>query len=943
MNVNRRKFIQLGSVTLAGLPFAKVANANWYDQALTATDPLFEAFSHPTGLAKPFVRWWWNCNRVEKKEIVRELDLLKAIGIGGVEINPIAFPDGAEAGDAKAINWLSNEWIEILHFALDSARERGIICDLIVGSGWPFGGEYLPKEEQTQMMALGTKNLKGPQKFEFSRAELEKEVDPKVASSNPKKLRELAVLRLVPSHLDEFTPGIDLNQQLKADRIVIDVPAGDHVLYYLIKLTGFENVIHGAPGASGPVLNHYHQAAVEKYLNRMSDAINKGLGGMKGKIRALFSDSFELEGANWCDDMAEQFKKRNGYDLAPYLPFLLFKIVGHAFLADEIYGATLSPKVQEHIANVRYDFETTRLQLFNERFYQPYLAWCKSNGVKSRVQAYGMELHPVEAAMAVDLPEGESWIKPDVGESFPDYDYLPGRAYRPVNKLVTSGAHLAGKKLIGCEEATNTQMVFNEDLQRLKIVGDQSNIAGTTQSIFHGFNYSPKEAAFPGWVRYGTFINERNPLWPYFGKWFGYKARISALLQRAEMFADIAILLPFADIWKNYGTDWYPRPQKARPAYAYALWEAIHQNGNGCDYVSEKVIQQATVADSKLNFGPRKFKYLILAETESLLPDTVKMITKFAAAGGKVICIGKWPDKSAGLKNYDKATQEIKSLISEISQRYPKNLVLYPAPQTSEKMVDWYRGLQEKMAIVPMVKLDTPNADCFQSHYRTPTHDIFLFANFNAVNAHSLQAKFNIKGKSAWLWNAETGERTPFAAVNESYPLVLGPAKSMIIVFEKAKHSQKTILKPYKALETLTSAFALTLNHLDGSHKKIDLPKLVDFKADKELDTFAGQVIYDTTIEVNNPALFKQLNLGTVYGVTELTINGKKMGTRWYGEHIYDLQSSLKAGKNTISIKLTTTMGNYMKSLTKNATAVKWMKNRPLYSQGIIGPITLGS
>ena len=41
---------------------------------------------------QPFVRWWWNGDKVEKDEITRELRLLKEAGIGSVEINPIKFP-----------------------------------------------------------------------------------------------------------------------------------------------------------------------------------------------------------------------------------------------------------------------------------------------------------------------------------------------------------------------------------------------------------------------------------------------------------------------------------------------------------------------------------------------------------------------------------------------------------------------------------------------------------------------------------------------------------------------------------------------------------------------------------------------------------------------------------------------------------------------------------
>ena len=41
---------------------------------------------------KPFVRWWWNGDKVDTIELKRELRLLRDAGIGGVEINPIEFP-----------------------------------------------------------------------------------------------------------------------------------------------------------------------------------------------------------------------------------------------------------------------------------------------------------------------------------------------------------------------------------------------------------------------------------------------------------------------------------------------------------------------------------------------------------------------------------------------------------------------------------------------------------------------------------------------------------------------------------------------------------------------------------------------------------------------------------------------------------------------------------
>lgn len=76
----------------------------------------------------------------------------------------------------------------------------------------------------------------------------------------------------------------------------------------------------------------------------------------------------------------------------------------------------------------------------------------------------------------------------------------------------------------------------------------ESILSGVTQSVLHGFNYSPLAIPFPGWVRCGTYFSERNSWWPYFKLWVDYKACLSALFQHAEMQADIAILPPRADL-----------------------------------------------------------------------------------------------------------------------------------------------------------------------------------------------------------------------------------------------------------------------------------------------------------------------------------------------------------------------------------------------------------
>src|ERR1017187_8446151 len=47
---------------------------------------LRDNFANPPAIARPMVRWWWFGAAVEKPEILRELQQIKANGIGGAEL-----------------------------------------------------------------------------------------------------------------------------------------------------------------------------------------------------------------------------------------------------------------------------------------------------------------------------------------------------------------------------------------------------------------------------------------------------------------------------------------------------------------------------------------------------------------------------------------------------------------------------------------------------------------------------------------------------------------------------------------------------------------------------------------------------------------------------------------------------------------------------------------
>ena len=948
--MQRREFLRLasftsGAVTLAGASMLHAGSRIAETSPAMPDESLFQMFTDPSMHYRPMVRWWWNGDRVVASELLRELDVLKAAGVGGVEINPIKFPNDAPAMDTRPLKWLSSEWIDVLQVVLKGARDRGMTCDMIVGSGWPFGGEFLTREEQSQMVALGTRDVTGPARLEVTRAELIADVSPELVSPQAGALKELFSLMLAPYELNDLGQVMNLGDQSE-ERIVLEIPEGKHVLYYLVKLTGYMAVINGAPGANGPVLNHLDKGAVEHYLNHLSDTLTAKIGDLHPYVRAFFTDSIELEGANWYSGMAAMFQERYGYELLPWLPFILFKVGEMGNAISGRYGAHFAPAFQEKVAAVRYDFQTLRQVVFNEHFVATFTAWCSRLGVKSRMQAYGSECNVMTASPMLDIPECETWIRSERIVPFEAADYRVGRDYTMINKFVSSAAHLSGKQLVSCEEMTNTDDPFGVSLNKIKAAGDQSILSGVTASVLHGFNYSPPEIPFPGWVRYGTYFSEHNTWWPYFHLWTDYKARIYSVLQQSVMHADIAILAPTADLASRFGFQRDPFPQVVYPRYLYELWEAVHQNGSGCDYITEDVISRSEIKRGKLNYEQRSYKAILLPEVERLAPKTAKALKRFVAGGGTVLFLNQVPIKSAGMAEEHEA-DTVAALVKEMQAKYPQRAVLIEVNEAS--LLTWYRDIQRRFNLSPEVLLSEPRDFLSQVHYRQAAREIFFFSNYSGDQTHTFEAKFSIgSGYNAWRWDPQTGERHPLPWTHGAgtLALTLGPVESMLIVLEHggAGDSAQARLPLTTAspgtTRVLQSDWHVELEPVSGKPRSLMVSDLSGDTLNTALDGFAGIITYSTKVQMD-AAHECFLELGVLHSVSELWVNGLSLGVRWFGNQTYDISHAVTKGPNDLKIRLTTTLGNYVKTLKDNRTAMDWSGDTPIYPSGLIHDVLL--
>ena len=979
-----KRLLQIILLLLVGLTFCQCGSK----RATLSTEHMYQAFQQPASEYRPFVRWWWNGDKVEADELVRELRLLKEAGIGGVEINPIAFPTYCDSIGKPSLQWLSPEWINMLKVCFDEAKQLDMTCDLLVGSGWPFGAEFLKEDERAQIVVNYSEPVTGPTTLTIIRDSICNRAMPKVSSPYKGNTKELMTLKLYPnpaSSVDDcitiwsalrLAQGPSLNDSI----ITIEVPEGEYTLAALVKINGFLEVINGAPGAAGPVLDHFNTEAVNRYLYNMSDKIEVQIGPMKGNIRALFTDSMELEGANWTNGMAEEFQKRYGYDITKWLPFILFKIgsMGSALNYDPVVPVTDS--FQKEIQRARYDFEDFKAQLMQERFTHTYLAWCHQLGVKARAQAYGRGFYPLENAMGYDIPEGESWttnwLRHKPGEEMSETDYRRGRAYTMVNKFVSSAANLAGNRTVSCEEMTNTYTVFNMTLEQLKIGGDQSAMSGMTHSVFHGFNYSPNlEAPFPGWLRYGAFYSERNNWWPYFLLYNEYKARLSYALQHGTYYADIAILNPENDMWSTIGMQNEPFPNTTRAPYKTMIWEAINKCGGGVDYLSENIINQSDIKKGNLCFNERKYNTLMLIDVESLHPETAEQLLRFVETGGKILCIDTIPYQSLGMPQHHQENDSlVKATMQKIMQHKGQFVFVEPP---KEGFIAWYDSLMQAEQLPHYINIERPNPYVMQNRYTTDDgSEMILLSNSHRYKAHQTKITFSkalMYKRQAQVWDLQTGKRYSLPLDGDgSYTFDLGPVESMLIVFEKESSFHRFMslrgTKQSRAKADTLDCFVVpprndkycdlsdnwdvnlchSLLH-DTTTAHFDT--LFDLKDSEEYQNFCGTIVYRKTFDYHSTdgarTVSTILDLGLVEGVSEVFVNGQSVGVQYFGHRLYDLTNALHEGQNDLEVHVTTIMGNYLKTISREDNPTTWIyvnhprRDQPLQPMGLLGPVKI--
>ncbi|NOR75628.1 MAG: hypothetical protein GQ525_10760 [Draconibacterium sp.] len=562
--------------------------------------------------SKPWTRWWWMGNAVDKENIKRELQEFSDLGIGGVEITPIYGVKGAEE---RFIEYLSPKFSDILKFTIEEANKLGLGVDLPPGSGWRCGGPFVPEEK-------GLWNLR-IQKFEVKAGDTWK---------MPEEIDNSAVVSFVSG--DGKAEVVNKNSVHNIEK------AG--IIYVALRVKSGNKVKRPSDGGEGWAIDTFNEEITDWYL----DEFWKKLGINEGMLRCFFHDSFEYTG-DFTTYFSEEFEKRRGYKIAEYL---------HVLAGD--------CEDENTIARVKSDYRETLADLVLESFIQPMTKWANDLGSLNRNQAHGSPGNILDLYAACDIPETEIFRT-----------VAPGSVDVFVNKFASSAAHITGQKLVSSESYTWLEEHWTVTPSDLVRATNRFFLAGINHMFFHGTCYSPEDAQWPGWLFYAsTQMNNRNPLWREMPTLFKYIERSQSVLQNATQQNDLLIYWPYYDVAAGEGrifnhigvnkdAGWF----KGHPISN--LSENLMKRGYTFDYISDMQLIDCEIMNGKIvTSGNAKYKAVVIPKTNYIPVETLSKLENFIAEGGKVYFEEYLPKSVPGMFKLDEREKLLAHIKVKISK-----------------------------------------------------------------------------------------------------------------------------------------------------------------------------------------------------------------------------------------------------------------------------------
>ncbi|MGH9397838.1 MAG: glycosyl hydrolase [Terriglobia bacterium] len=990
MVYSRRQFLTQSSVITMAL--ASVANGDTYlsegqesisQEGLAASQliALKNTFLNPDFSARPMTRWWWFGGAVTREEITRELILMRDAGLRGVELQPV-YPvkvDNPHRG-IRNIRYFSPEWFEMLRYTVAETRRLGMQLDFTLGSGWPYGGPFIPVELAARKLQYIAQDVVGPRDFSW-----------RFGTEFPDGARILAVVAApVLASLQ-----IDLSRaQFLHENQIADwkAPPGVWKVMTFVDSPTLQQVKRPTIGMEGYVLDHFNQEALDLFLdavgNRTCDELKNAASP---PFHSVFCDSLEVEGADWTTNLLKEFRVRRGYDFTPHLPALW-----------QDTGA--------ETPHVRYDYHLTLSELTLNNFFRPLVEWSAKHGMTARIQAHGAMGDVMQGYGIADIPEGEHY---DGGGDRYTVDI-------PHRRLASSAGHIYQKKLISAETYTVLHApLFTVTLEMMKAATDAQFLDGLNQIVNQGYPYSPPQAGQPGWTFYApTCINHNCIWWRHYPHLARYIQRMSALLQQGVAVNPIAIYLPLADLYAEFGAGGLHIDEAMERHLGTELVTGLRREGYDFDFINDHALQEiAKVENGRLLAGSGAYSAVIVPKSQYIPVESLNRLAEFAKSGGFLTFVEQAPDVAPGLVDQESRTQRLRSILNGLWENGAQGQERIFSPGKGEV----YKAANIEGALNRLQQQITPDFRIIEAgdkseaarefakenvgfiHRGTADLDFYFISNVSETS-QALRLQFAVGHRMPQRWNAETGGvdetlvyqyvELPRGKINVTEVQVsLGPFESCFIVFPFLKHDplvtrtnwpgplkieqagekvQVTGLLSIKGEYTLTNSSGKTHHFMMsdlpgpfpitgpwrltlGNNPSLNLERLVSWTELADGKNFSGWGVYEANFALNDPGKDIQwmLDLGAVHETAEVTLNGVPLGAAWKGLRRVSCDGVVREGPNRLKIEVGNLWINRVESLPPRdfkllaeTYGIRWGADEektkpPLPPSGLIGPVRL--
>jgi len=910
-----------------------------------------------TQTSKPWTRWWWQGSAVDESGLKTTMKMYQQAGLGGLEITPIY---GVQGQEASFINYMSPNWMDRFSFVLSEAKKINLGIDMATGTGWPFGGPWVTETDACKYFTFKTYSLTGGQSLvdsikyrqeHFVRTANGKRLtvaDLKKPINYNKDLQGLAIDQvrfdvdlelLTLMAYDEQGTALDLTNNVSNGKLNWQAPSGKWTLYAVFNGLHGKMVERAAPGGEGNVIDHFDEKALKNYLSFFDKAFE---GKDLSVLRGFFNDSYEVDDArgqsNWTPDYFKEFTKRRGYDLRNELP------------------ALLSKELTEKNVQVLYDYRETISELVLEKFTEPWVRWGHNKNKLIRNQSHGSPANILDLYAAVDIPETE-------GTDLTRF------------KFATSVAHVMGKPLASAEAATWLDEHFLSSLADIKSSIDHYFLGGVNHIVYHGTNYSPPQATWPGWLFYAAVhLTPANPMWKDFKTLNDYVARCQSFLQQGQPDHQVLLYFPFADRNHQPGRDLlhhFDGMQGFENTIFKSSADSMIDWGYQWDLISDKQIQSLKCIDGQLIAPGGPYQTIVLSGVQYLPLSTWRKLDSLTKQGAQIIFHNNIPSKVPGYRDLISRQEEMNTILETLQLPFPTITPEFKSIGSGKIYTGLdLKSLLNRAAIKSETALYQLGLQCIKRNKKSGS---YYFIHNPTANLIEAWVPLNTVSAEAVLYDPMrmVAGRGKWKKTDKGIEVWLSLLPAESIICETGAKLTKHTLFPY-VMSDSTKRIELNsgwrLKFLSGGPSipaPITLLRLQDWLAldIPDIKAFSGSASY--TIEFTGSTLNGKdylLDLGQVMESAEIKLNGKKAGTSIGPVYQILIPGGSFKKKNILEIIVTNSMANRIIDLDKKNipwkkfynvnfpskfatnrgtdgifTASKWQP-RP---SGLMGPVTL--